>query len=1001
MDAYQQQHHRYMRPMQPQPTPPPSVPPSNSDPHHHYLHHQPRPPVPPQGTWYSDQFQYHPPQQPPSSHSPSPPPQQWAAPPPPPAYPPPPPPPHPYPAHQQFPPPPPPRPPPPPHSQIFQPYPPINQEWGNSNWGQQQQSWDYQAHNNAEDWAARARAWAAQKAAMDDQYPQSQFTQAGRMEEQNRVHEQYQQTADSHYQDFQQQQFPVSGYQQFSVSAAASHQPPISYLQENASFNPGPSSNVPDSRMSYTVGGGTSAGAPTTSPSVLQQEVPSSYSSVTGQEEVTNQKDQLYKSFPLPMSSSHEGQHHMQLPLPAVGGSVLTEQPYSYSNQGADPTSDLSDQPSDFAPSFTRDQDPHMQSSYAAHDSTGNGRGLGPVTPLPSINSWTPTGATGSVYAPIPPGLPSGHQHDPSVAMPSPVSGQAALPFGSFPGPNFQPTISAVGLSYGVGPGSALHATAGFVGDAYGVSNLSERPKKASVPNWLKEEIIKNASVISRSSLEHPKEETQSIEDECVDRLYVKGDQADSKSIDSSRSTEEEDEDEDDDEAARTAAINQEIKRVLTEVLLKVTDELFDEIATKVLDEHDLTVEVEHNTGTASNTVSPSPLEVPAPKASAKVLGPIKAKEPETEDVSEKSSSSAPGNILGLANYASDDDDEDDEIKSSSISNFRKNIVLQQSNSPRSSKDMHYAAENGSSQLELGKHRKQSNLETDLSKTSSVESKNQINAALSDLSEHKYSSKVVSQASDVENNVDSGKALHTTDESGSRATLGENVADDFQDKATKVKSDEDGQHESKRSYSVKDIKDTELNRENEKGDGNRRKQDETHSRKEKKDDRNGSKEKVKEQGDKTGGKAKESELRKRPHLDVKEDRRELEKLHRSNAKEDDNRKRRRTKDKEDDRARHKPTNDSSKHKRRRSSSTSSRGRNSRDKDSSDEASDGSKRKTHSRKRNLSPSPVRSRRRQVSRSPHSKHSQRRHSPYSSLETTRRKRSRSKSPVRRHR
>ncbi|KAK1381899.1 hypothetical protein POM88_019634 [Heracleum sosnowskyi] len=36
----------------------------------------------------------------------------------------------------------------------------------------------------------------------------------------------------------------------------------------------------------------------------------------------------------------------------------------------------------------------------------------------------------------------------------------------------------------------------------------------------------------------------------------------------------------DDAEIARTAAINHEIKRVLTEVLLKVTDELFDEIAT-------------------------------------------------------------------------------------------------------------------------------------------------------------------------------------------------------------------------------------------------------------------------------------------------------------------------------------------------------------------------------------------------------------------------------------
>jgi hypothetical protein len=46
-------------------------------------------------------------------------------------------------------------------------------------------------------------------------------------------------------------------------------------------------------------------------------------------------------------------------------------------------------------------------------------------------------------------------------------------------------------------------------------------------------------------------------------------------------------------EAARMAAMNQEIKRVLTEVLLKVTDDLFDEIATKVLNEDDPSAERE------------------------------------------------------------------------------------------------------------------------------------------------------------------------------------------------------------------------------------------------------------------------------------------------------------------------------------------------------------------------------------------------------------------------
>ncbi|KAF2301694.1 hypothetical protein GH714_028695 [Hevea brasiliensis] len=140
-----------------------------------------------------------------------------------------------------------------------------------------------------------------------------------------------------------------------------------------------------------------------------------------------------------------------------------------------------------------------------------------------------------------------------------------------------------------------------------------------------------------------------------------------------------------------------------------------------------------------------------------------------------------------------------------------------------------------------------------------------------------------------------------------------------------MKSNEDNRHENKRSYSGKDIKEAQHgSRVDEKGDGNRRRQDEMHLRKEKTDNQNGSKERMKERGDRTGENAKESESRKRSsHLDVKEDRKEAEKLQRSSAKED-NRKRGRVKDKEEDRARHKRASDSSRHKRRRSSSTSSR-----------------------------------------------------------------------------
>lgn len=61
------------------------------------------------------------------------------------------------------------------------------------------------------------------------------------------------------------------------------------------------------------------------------------------------------------------------------------------------------------------------------------------------------------------------------------------------------------------------------------------------MPNWLKEEIKK---AVIAPSVDHTKEETQSIEDEGIDKSFGKADQADRKSVDSSRSTEEEEDDE-------------------------------------------------------------------------------------------------------------------------------------------------------------------------------------------------------------------------------------------------------------------------------------------------------------------------------------------------------------------------------------------------------------------------------------------------------------------------
>lgn len=148
------------------------------------------------------------------------------------------------------------------------------------------------AHNNEEDWAARARAWAAAKAAMDNQHLQSQFTPVGRQEEQNHYHDQYPQALDPNYPDIQHQSFTSSSYQQFPVPGGPPQRPPVGHVQDSVPISSGPSSYVPDSHPPFAIGDGTATGDSSavfphqenlsTSPSIHLQEVPYSYSSVAG-----------------------------------------------------------------------------------------------------------------------------------------------------------------------------------------------------------------------------------------------------------------------------------------------------------------------------------------------------------------------------------------------------------------------------------------------------------------------------------------------------------------------------------------------------------------------------------------------------------------------------------------------------------------------------------------------------------------------------------------------
>ncbi|KAF8015678.1 hypothetical protein BT93_H1257 [Corymbia citriodora subsp. variegata] len=964
MDAY----HRYMRPPQP-PLPPP---PSAADPYHQYQQQQqqqPQPPPPPphhQGPWYPNQFHY---------QSPSPPPpqsQQWAQPPPPPPpgsgpFPP---------LHAQFPPrphlPPPPPIPPPPHSAYPNSYPP--QEWSNPNWAYQQ-NWSHPAaHSNTEDWAARAKAWADAKAATENQHTQSQYAPPGRMDEQSHYHIPYPSALDSHYTENHQQPLSGQGHQQHSLSNTPPQGQPL-YMQEIASVSSGPSSYLPDGSSPFQARDGGLTGHANlvlhqqdslpTNISVHQQEVPSSYSSVSGQEDRADQRE---KSSHWHVSTGQENMHHLQPSRPAIAGSVPSGQPFPYGNQLAEPMTDLADQPLQFTPRFTREQDSLQQPGYAHHLNSAASA---------SVNNWTSSVVPDAVYPSVPSVNPPGPQLDPSV--PSPLSGHGATPFARFSGTSFQPTVPSPGGPFSLGGGTALPPAAAFAGDAYGVSNISERPKKAPVPNWLREEIIKTKATISSTSLGNAKVESQSIEDEEADKSFQKGDQGEDKSIDTSRSTEEDDDDEDYAEAARATAVNQEIKRVLTEVLLKVTDELFDEIATKVLNEDDPI--------TDDRRVSPSSRSSPIPKTPAKLSVSLDAKESETEDVSEKSSSSSPGNILGLANYTSDDDDEvgDKKMHSSSVPTFPKGVALMISSDEKDQNGLNKALENGRPPIKIEESgRVHAEMESGSTKVNAFKGKNSpddigSSASKADATVQLASGSIVDRMDSNRNRV-----YENVNTSGSRDATKDDVSMKSKHRSenvvSKLKSD-NSQDKETRSRSSGGDSDGKV-KVDLKMDENQRK-DERDLRKER-TERLDSKEILGQH--KSEDRVKESHSRSRMNdVDGREDRKEAERSYRSSAKEGDKRNER-SKHKEDDRLGNEHSNDSKRHKRRRSSSTGSRGRNSKDnshaKSSSDEVSDDSKRKSRSRKRNLSPSPVRSRRR-PSRSPHSKHSQRRHSPYSSL------------------
>lgn len=135
------------------------------------------------------------------------------------------------------------------------------------------------AQSDAEDWAARAKAWASAKAAMESQNTQAHY------------HSQYPQAVESHYVENHQNSNLGSAYQQYPHSAAPPNGQPV-HLQENQSIGSRPASYLPDGPMIYPAIDGPVSTDPNAAfpaqehlpakQSVHQQEVPSSYSSVSG-----------------------------------------------------------------------------------------------------------------------------------------------------------------------------------------------------------------------------------------------------------------------------------------------------------------------------------------------------------------------------------------------------------------------------------------------------------------------------------------------------------------------------------------------------------------------------------------------------------------------------------------------------------------------------------------------------------------------------------------------
>ncbi|CAL5024929.1 unnamed protein product [Urochloa decumbens] len=598
MDAYHQQR-RFAG--SGDPPPPGQQPPHPSHPNAHWY---PAPPPPYPAHPYPPQHHHHwgpPPDLQHQRHPPPPPSQQlygYQQPPPPITM------------QQQ---PPPPGNPWPPHRAAGQPPPPSypppppGQAWTNHSWAQNH---GYPGNGNEEDWGTKAKAWVAANSVMGNHQIQQHAISTSRTESHhNGYHDQYQQPAGlptevteplhppAPQSSNDHLPFPMTG-QQMETNHLLDRGPMVSPAQTFGSF-----------------------------PSTFEQEVSYNYSSAPGNGnnmlQYPNSQGQAFST----ASTVQGGFRQAPSSMPVVPSAGLP--PVGHERQSVDP----SDQPLEFNSRKAPDVAVHTNVNSTI-----------PATPTLATNydvvatthSWTPSATVGFLpRAPLP---PQATQMDPHAA---PI-------FGAASSSNYAPPAA-----FGVGSVTDMFPT-----DTNTPFSVAEKSKKRPVPNWLREELLKKKSAPLSASAQHPTN-LNSMESDDAEEPLGKPDQSDSRSNDSAKSTEDNEDDEDEIEATRMAAINQEIKRVLTEVLLKVTDDLFDEIATKVLNEDDTLAESNEPTDVFGSK-EPT-LEESRTKTSAKVVLSAKPAKGASDHKDSTVLSSPKGALLGLASYDSDDDDDDDD----------------------------------------------------------------------------------------------------------------------------------------------------------------------------------------------------------------------------------------------------------------------------------------------------------------------------------------------------